>query len=236
MAIIVTKDIQVKILSIIFLILLLGFISSKHLNLHSKTLSLGGSESQAWSQPNNISQQYPTLISRDNWSLSFTQIEGIIKSIKSDSNRNLIINADLTEKLPQVLFYLNNDPESMQWQRLEFLLSKSLGHKVGTTFYGLVHHYYYYKKEAIEYSNKIKLAQYANKKALLEDHVSVLERLQARHFTKQIAVKLFNKKNKTTHYLNSIRIINMDKTLNNNEKKERLSILSKDYKHSLSQR
>jgi lipase chaperone LimK len=66
--------------------------------------------------------------------------------------------------------------------------------------------------------------------------MNMLIKMQLRYFSRDTAVKLFDKKNKTTHYLNSIRIISMDKTLSNIEKKARLSKISNDYKRSLSQR
>lgn len=232
----ISTDLRVKYINILVLILLLGFVVLKHLELHSHTLTLEESASKTWLQPKYLNTQYPVLISNNTWSLSFTHIEAIIKTIPLDSKQKLNINSDLTEKLPQILFQLDSKPESTQWQRIKLLLTKQFGEKTGRELHQLLTNFYYYQKESMAYSNKIKLANDHEKKALLSRRMDQLNKMQIRHFSRNTAMKLFDKKNKTAHYLNSIRIINMDKTLSNTEKKERLSILSKNYKHSLSQR
>lgn len=236
MGLMMITDIRVKCINILALTLLLGLVTSKHLDLHSNPLALEESGSQTWIQPEHLNAQYPTLISKNTWLLSFTHIESIIKTIPLDSNQKFTITSDLTEKLSQILFQLDSKPESSQWQRLEFLLTKHFGEKSGHKFHQLLTNFYYYQNESTAYSNKIKLANETEKKYLLENSMDVFIKIQLRHFSRNTAMTLFDKKNKTAHYLNSIRIINMDKTLSNTEKKERLSTISKDYKRSLSQR
>lgn len=229
-------NIRMAYINIPVLILLLGIVASKHLSLHTNTLTLGESDPQTWIQPEYLNAQYPTLISKNTWSLSFTQIESIIQTIPLDSNQKVIITSDLTEKLSQILFQLGSKPESTQWQRLEFLLTKQFGENPGKELHQLIANFYYYQNESMAYSNKIKLANNTEKKSLLENSMNMLIKMQLRYFSRDTAVKLFDKKNKTTHYLNSIRIISMDKTLSNIDKKARLSKISNDYKRSLSQR
>lgn len=224
-----------KIFSLSVLILLIIFVVSKHLDLH-RPPTANNPLSHQWLQPTELNAQYPQLISERHWALDFTQIEHIINNLESDSNHRLLINSDLNDKLPQILLALDDTPSQTQWQRLHFLINKSLGDNMGNELYTLLTKYYLYQQQVTQYAHQIQQSNAQQKRVLLSNHHQLHINLQSHYFGADTASKLFNKKNKVAHYLNSIRIINMDDSLTNQQKKEQLALLSKHYKQSLIQR
>ena len=123
----------------------------------------------------------------------------------------------------------------MKYKLLEFLITQSLGEKNGLQLYTLVNGYFDYQQDQIAYLNKIKYAEPNEKLALLKNSASYYAKIQSQYFGKTTAQELFERKNKTTNYLNSRRIVSMEKGLSKTQKKEQLTRLAKNYKQSISQ-
>jgi hypothetical protein len=165
----------------------------------------------------------------------FTAIEKIINSLELNPNQEIVINSYTTEKLQLIAAQLNQQSSDIEWDRLELLIKKSLGTDNGETLYNLARPYYSYQKDKISHLNSIKNAESSEKLSLLENSSSKLSQIQSDYFGMSIATQLFQRQNTTTDYLNSRKIVQMKSGLSNTEKKEKLSLLSQNYKKSISQ-
>lgn len=224
-----------KFLSIVFLILTLIFVAQAHLDLRNIPPSNNEKDKTHWLQPVELNAQYPQLISKNNWKLEFIKIEEIIKDLQFSSNKELLINSDTAEKLQLITAQFDINLENKEWGRLEFLITQSLGNTNGKTFYKLVNSYYHYRKEEVSFLDRIKQADNNRKLTLLKESKETYLHLQTHYFGSNIASTLFSRQNKTTNYLNARNIIRLEQGLSNEQKKERLSLLSKNYKQSLMQ-
>ena len=224
-----------RITSIILLVLILIFMIATHLNLHKGDSFDKDPKVDQWHQPSNLKIKYPTLISKHNWQIEFTAIEKIINSLELNPNQEIVINSYTTEKLQLIAAQLNQHSSDIEWDRLELLIKKSLGNDNGKVLYNLARPYYFYQKDKISHLNSIKNAESSEKLSLLENSSSKLSQIQSDYFGMSIATQLFQRQNTTTDYLNSRKIVQMKSGLSNTEKKEKLSLLSQNYKKSISQ-
>lgn len=223
------------ILSITLLLLLLFFVASTHIGLRENPPSHNKKDTNHWLQPSELDKQYPQLISRNNWVLDFIKIEEIIKGLQLNSNKQILITDDMTEKLQLITAQLDHNLANKEWKRLQFLIIQSLGDNTGKTVYELVDNYYHYRKEEASFIDKIKQANNSDKLSLLKASKEKYHQLQIHYFGIETAKKLFNRQNKTTNYLNSRQIVILEKGLNHTQKKDRLLQLSNVYKQSLMQ-
>lgn len=224
-----------RITSIILLVLILIFMIATHLNLHKGGSFDKDQKVDQWHQPRNLKDKYPTLISKHNWQIEFTEIENIINSLELNANQEILINSYTTEKLQLIATQLTQEPSDFEWDRLELLIKKSLGNGNGKVLYNLARPYYFYQKDKISHLNSIKNAESSEKLSLLKSSSSKLSQIQSDYFGMSVAIKLFKRQNTTTDYLNSRKIVQMKSGLSNTEKKEKLSLLSQNYKKSISQ-
>jgi hypothetical protein len=229
------KAVHIKYFNITLLSVILFFVASEHIRLRDKPSPNNQVSSDHWLQPAELDVLYPQLISDDNWELDFIKIEEVIRNLKIDFNQELLINSDNADKLQLVIAQLDMNLPIKEWARLEFLIKQSLGENIGKSFYTLVNSYYHYQQDQTSYLEKIKHANPNEKLALLKDSEIKYLKMQSHHFGSSIAKQLFERKNKTTNYLNSRRIVSMTKELSSAQKKEQLSLLSKNYKQSLIQ-
>jgi len=229
------KSTSSRITSIILLVLILIFMIATHLNLHKGDSFDKDQKVDQWHQPSNLKDKYPTLISKHNWQIEFTAIEKIINSLELNPNQEIVINSYTTEKLQLITALLNQQSSDIEWDRLELLIKKSLGTDNGKVLYNLAKPYYFYQKDKISHLNSIKNAESSEKLILLENSSSKLSQIQSDYFGMSIATQLFQRQNTTTDYLNSRKIVQMKSGLSNTEKKEKLSLLSQNYKKSISQ-
>ena len=225
-----------KLLTIFVLFFWVALLVLKHINLHDQPITHKNTKPQHWLQPISLNDQYPQLIGNENWSLEFSNIERIINRLELDAKNNLVINSGLNEKLLSILSNLDESLSDKQWQRLQFLLIKSLGQSTAEELYTLINSYHHYQQQAHKYAHTVQKANKTEKLALLKNSHNMYIHLQNQYFGPDIAEALFDKKNKVTRYLNSIRIINMDDSLTPSQKKEQLALLSSHYKQSLTQR
>ena len=226
---------QSKILSITLLFCVCLFLVLKHINLHMDDSFGALSTADQWQQPSILNEQYPQLISKHTWVIEFNEIEKIIKRLEIDSNHDLVINFDTTDILKRVIFELQAELTGEQWQRVEFLMQKSLGGRNGKVFYGLVNAYYLYQKEYLAYLKAVNHSTAIEKLALLKSGEVKQLNMQSKYFGTDAAIKLFSRGNATTNYLNARRIVNMENGLSNTEKKNILLLLSDNYKKTVSQ-
>lgn len=229
-----------RITSIILLVLILIFMIATHLNLHKKDNSDKNKNIDQWHQPIGLNDKYPILISKHSWQLEFTDIDKIIDSLEFTPNQEILINSYTTEKLQLINSQLtsskvNQESSDIEWGRLELLIKKSLGNHNGQVLYNLAKPYYFYKKDRISHSNTINNAESSEKLTLLKNSSSTLLQIQSDYFGMSTATKLFKRQNTTTNYLNSRKIVHMESGLSNTDKKEKLSLLSQNYKKSISQ-
>jgi lipase chaperone LimK len=224
-----------KILSIAALILLLCFVAFEHIRLHDNPQPKHQTSVNNWHQPTQLNALYPQLISDRNWQLDFIKIESVINNLEINDKHEILINSDTADKLQLIIPLLGENPSNKEWGRLEFLIIQSLGKKNGQQFYTLVNGYFNYQKNQIAYLDEIKYAEPNDKLALLKNSASYYAKIQSQYFGKTTAQQLFDRKNKTTNYLNSRRIVSMEKGLSKTQKKEQLTRLAKNYKQSISQ-
>jgi hypothetical protein len=224
-----------RITSIILLVLILIFMIATHIELHKGDSFDKNQKVDQWHQPSNLKDKYPTLISKHNWQIEFTAIEKIINSLELNPNQEILINSYTTEKLQLITAQLNQQSSDLEWDRLELLIKKSLGTDNGKVLYNLARPYYFYQKDKISHLNSIKNAESSEKLILLENSSSKLSQIQSDYYGMSIATQLFQRQNTTTDYLNSRKIVQMKSGLSNTEKKEKLSLLSQNYKKSISQ-
>jgi hypothetical protein len=234
-------------IKIIVPLALLFFIVPTHIDLRNKhpsselavndvTAKQQPPTANHWLQPEFLNDRYPQLIGSNDWQLDFMTIEEKISKLKLNSDHSLLINGDTADILQLINIELSENIPDKQWQRLRFLLIKSLGDNAGESFYKLVNAYYSYEKAQQSQWLKIKTSSPNEKFELLKRQNINIRKIQAQYFDPEIASKLFHEKNQTTDYLNSRRIINMDKNLSSEQKKHQLSILVKIYKESLGNR
>jgi hypothetical protein len=229
------KRTYIRITSIILLALILIFMIATHLNLHKGDSFDKNKNIDQWHQPSNLNVKYPTLISKHNWQIEFTEIEKIINGLELNPNQEILINSYTTEKLQLIVSQLNQESSDIEWDRLELLIKKSLGNHNGEMLYNLARPYYFYQKDRTSHLNSIKNAESSEKLTLLENSSNKLFQIQSDYFGMSVATKLFKRQNTTTDYLNSRKIVQMKSGLSNTEKKEKLSLLSQNYKKSISQ-
>lgn len=224
-----------RIISIILLALILIVISKAHLDIHNGDAFNQNSNSSQWQQPIDLHQQYPTLISKHTWTLEFTEIEKIINSLELSPSQKILINSYTADKLQGITSQLNSESSNIEWYRLELLIKKSLGNDNGDLLTSLVKAYYFYQKDRTVHLNSINNSDPRERLSLLKDSSGTLFNIQSNHFGSHIATRLFKRKNTTTNYLNHRKIVHLDNRLNNIEKKEKLLLLSNNYKQSISQ-
>lgn len=186
-----------------------------------------------WLQPANLNNQYPQLIGAENWTLDFIRIEGILRDVSTGNSGDLSINADTVNLLQRVTALLPKDMQDKEWQRLGFLIEKSLGEHTEKELTKLINAFYLYTQNKKSVLHKIKTALPDQKISLLKEFTTETRSIQVHYFGPKVAATLFDKLNKTNEYLNSRRIINMNKQLNFAQRKEKLSVLMKNYKKSL---
>jgi hypothetical protein len=234
----------VKNIKIIVLLALLFFIVITHIGLRNShpsntaisniaTTNKQPLSSSHWLQPAYLNDRYPQLIGSNDWQLDFIIIEEKISNLKLNNDHDLLIDADTVDILKSINLELPKNMQHKEWQRLQFLFIKSLGDNIGKSFYKLINAYYLYEKEEQSQAVKIKNLDFNEKLKFIKSQGINNKKTQARYFGSETAIKLFGKKNKITDYLNSRRIINMDKGLSKNQKREQLSILAENYKISL---
>ena len=226
---------QSKIISITLLFVVCILLVLKHFSLHKNDNFGAVSTAEQWQQPSILNEQYPQLISKHTWNFEFNEIEKILKRLELDSNHDLVINFDTTDQLKLVIFELKAELTDEQWQRVDFLMQKSLGGRNGKVFYGLVNAYYFYQKEYLSYLKAVNHSTAIEKLALLKSGEVKQFNMQSKYFGIDAAIKLFSRDNTTTNYLNSRRIVNMERGLSNTEKKKILLQLSDNYKKTVSQ-
>jgi hypothetical protein len=229
------KKTPLKIMGIIILIFILIFVKETHINLYKNDLFNKKENVDHWHQPISLNEKYPRLISKHTWKLEFTEIENIINSLEFNTNREILINAYTTEKLQLITSQLNQESSDIEWERLEFLLKKTLGNDNGHILYNLAKRYYFYQKDRMSHLNNIKNSESNEKLTLLKKSSSKFLKIQSDYFGMSVATQLFKRQNTTTDYLNSRKIVHMESGLSNSEKKEKLSLLSQNYKKSISQ-
>jgi hypothetical protein len=234
------KRTAARITGIILLVFMLIFMTATHFNLHRDDSFDKNKNVDQWHQPIDVNKRYPTLISKHTWELEFTEIEKIINSLELNPNQEVLINSYTTEKLQLITSQLitsqlNQESENIEWDRLEFLIKKSLGNNNGEVVNNLAKSYYFYQKDRTSHLNDINNAESSKKLTLLKNSSSKLLKIQSNYFGINIAKTLFKRKNTTTNYLNLRKIVHMENGLSNTEKKEKLSLLSKNYKKSISQ-
>jgi hypothetical protein len=229
------QKISSRIISIILLVVILIFITSKHIDLHKDDSVDKMSIVEQWHQPITLNNTYPLPISKYTWALEFNEIEEVINRLEFDSNEEILINAYTSEKLQLVISQLNRTSKDIEWDRLEFLIKKNLDNNNGDIFYNLVRSYYFYHKDESSHLNRISNAETSEKLDLLKNSSNELLKIQSSYFGYRIAAKLFKRKNITTSYLNARKIISLENGLSRSEKKDRLLRLSKNYKKSISQ-
>jgi hypothetical protein len=230
-------------LKIIVLLALLFFIVMAHIGLrnsHPSNTAISNSattnkqlpSSSYWLQPAYLNDLYPQLIGSNDWQLDFMIIEEKISNLKLNNDKNLLINADMVDILQIINLELPKNISHKEWQRIQFLLVKGIGNNIGESFYKLINAYYLYDQEKKLQTVKIKNIELNEKIDFIKSQNVNNRKTQAHYFGSETAVKLFSKKNQITEYLNSRRIINMNKSLSKNQKKEQLSILAENYKMS----
>lgn len=229
------NDLYSKLLIITALFVVLYFVASAHMRLHDTTQSKPQTSINSWHQPSQVNAIYPQLISDTNWRLNYIKIENVINNLEFDDKHEIRINSDTADKLQLIIPLLGDTPSNKEWDRLEFLIIQNLGEKNGSLLYTLVSSYFNYQQDQIAYLDKIKFAEPNEKLTLLKNSAAHYANIQSHYFGKNTAEQLFDRKNKTTNYLNSRRIVVMEKGLTQTQKKETLTRLAKSYKQSISQ-
>lgn len=224
-----------QVLTILLIVIIFITLIIKHIDLRNSRKFDKVISGDQWYQPSILNERFPQLIGKHDWGFEFNKVENIIRDLEFDADDKLIINHHTIEKLKLVLFELNEPLLDIQWNRIKFLMQKSLGDRNGKKFFNIVKKYYFYHKEHVRYKNIINRSNYNDKLTLFKKSHTKNLAMQEKYFGIDIAKKMFSRVNTTTNYLNARRIINMDNKLSNKKKKERLLSLSTSYKITISQ-
>lgn len=177
-----------------------------------------------WQQPLSISDEFPERISTTHWQFDFESTEQVLTKIKLNGKGELILNETTADLLKVAVSKLPLNMTEADLQRIEILVAKGLPGKAGQQLSGVLTDFYRYWQ----------LARIDDKKAL---NIEAKERSfdqavlrQERYLGKDIAERLFGRKNAVTRYLYARRRINEDTNLNQEQKQQQLIILQNRFK------
>lgn len=167
------------------------------------------------------------------WDFQYSPIIQILWRAPLNSDNELVANSETLALLKRASAVLPQTISSEEFQRLDFVIRKSMPSSAGTELANLLKRYYFYEQENMAALQLINSVDNKQKRALLVSAKQSSEERQVRFFGENIAMELFSENNKTQNYLNARRMINLSETLSAKEIKERLDQLQNAYRRSL---
>lgn len=207
----------------VILKVMIGFHENSHLRYtHNQTIQ--------WRQPTELSTDYYKPISNKAWVKEYSSVEKILWQIKRSSDGKVIINDHTLNLLSQAQSILSNGLKEKELKRLEKVLNKSFiandGPQLGSLMYEYLKYIPKYTAKLVEINN----ATGVKKKKLIKEFALTTKKLQKDSFNEITPEDLFGKQNQTINYLNERRLISMDMTLSEKERKSRLEKLQQTFK------
>ncbi len=185
---------------------------------------LNSSDWHLWQQPLSTSDEFPERISATHWQFDFEAAEQTLTKIKLNEKGELLLNETTADLLKVAVAKLPLNMTDADLQRIEILIAKGLPGKVGQQLSGVLTNYYRYRQALIADTKKMKNTE---TKEIIFEHTAML---QEYYLEKDIAKKLFGKKNAVTHYLYARRRINQDSNLTQEQKQQQLNVLQDRFK------
>ena len=145
----------------------------------------------------------------------------------------MVIDSEALELLNRASAALPQALSSEEFQRLGFVIKKSIPSSAGKELANVLNQYYLYDQENMTALQRINSVDDDLKRVLLASAEQNTEERQVRFFGKSMARKLFSEHNRTQNYLNTRRLIKLSELFTATQKKEHLDELRNDYQKSL---
>ncbi|MDC0603006.1 hypothetical protein OAP14_08270 [Aliiglaciecola sp.] len=218
----------------VLLIVLLAMLAIEHYNLHQASTDM--SKSAAWIQPEEANQMHnmgSSIIGTGIWQTDFYQLESILGNMTILDDFGIQIDADTETQLQKISGVLGQNLSAQEWSRAELLIDKSYPPKTALKMISLIDNYLRYTQTYLTSREQIKSAEGLQKQRLLKVHRHNDKQQQLLFFGDEVAQKLFVKRNHTLDYFAQRQLINLDNTLNDQQKREQRALVERRYKNGL---
>ena len=192
-----------------------------------------------WREPFNadvnqaLKSQLTKPIGNSVWDFQYTSLIQILWRAKVNDQDELVIDSEALELLKRASAALPQALSSEEFQRLGFVIKKSIPSSAGKELANVLNQYYLYDQENMTALQRINSVDDDLKRVLLASAEQNTEERQVRFFGKSMARKLFSEHNRTQNYLNTRRLIKLSELFTATQKKEHLDELRNDYQKSL---
>lgn len=210
-------------LRVTFLVTLVLVIAFEHVHLHREaSLSLKpveGGAANVWRQPDEVFRFFPVQIGEQNYHFNFAEFASILSRVSLDSNQLLAIDAQTKNQLKKLTQTLPPDLRTMDRSRLDFLIQKSIPKQAGVQLIQLFHAYTRYSKLLNAHLQQVQSAQSLDNHEFLQDSMARVKQLQETVFGKDTATVFFKRDNIRMHYLIQRRILTLDNSISEVDKR-----------------
>jgi len=183
-----------------------------------------------WLQPSALMPNYPNPIGNTQWGVDYISIESILQRAKFLSDGSLLVNDNTLGILQQAAAKLELTLGDDDLQRVIFLSQKSSPERGASQLGQLLGSYYRYDPLQQTLLQELRSATGDNKYALLETIAAKTSELQQRYFGIEVAEKLFSVRNRRVNYLYARQLVNLDASLNSEQKIIKLKQLENQVK------
>ena len=199
--------------------------------LHTESLvELSSASNKSWQQPVAISDSFPDEISSHYWPFNFDATEAQLLNIKYDQVGELILNEAAAKQLENAVSSLPKKLDLEALQRLELLVEKGWSGNSGKQLATVLVSFYHFQQA----SNIATLSTSTKSTSTKSQEQQFQEAVQRQEYYlgKDLANKLFGRKNAVNYYLYARKAINENLSLSSAQKQEQLSKLQSRFKEN----
>jgi hypothetical protein len=186
-----------------------------------------------WLQPGQLQENISQVISNQQWSINFANIESILWQSNLNQQSSFDLSWKTSELFDKILSELPNNLTENDKNRLSFLIKQSTSIPEVEIFNDLLLSYYQYHQDYNATLEAINNAIGDKKLQRLSEQSKKVKALQYTYFKPKIAELLFSKKNTLNTYFNQRLLVVLNKNLSSADKKQKLSQLKKGYQASM---